>query len=119
MKRFYTLLAIGLAATVLGMAAYGNDYDTAGAVLLFIGWLIISTIVLKDMWNNKHLEKRRFLGTGWKIIAVGFSIFFLGGILEVPGDMEELSNIIGKVGLYIVYGGGFVFFLGVIEDNMP
>ena len=32
--------------------------------------------------------------------------------------METLSNILGKVGLYIIYAGMFVGFLGVIEDNM-
>lgn len=118
MKKFFTLMTIGTAALVLGMAAYGHGYDKPGAVLLFIGWLIISAIILIDMWKNTYLEKRRFFGIGWKIIAIGFSIFFLGGIFDVPGDMETLSNILGKVGLYIIYAGAFVCLLGFIEDRM-
>ena len=111
-------MAIGIAAIVLGMAAYGHGYDKPGAVLLFIGWLIISAIILIDMWKNTYLEKWRFLGIGWKIIAIGFLIFFLGALLEVPDDMETLSNTLGKVGLYIIYAGMFVYLIRVIEVNM-
>lgn len=120
MKRAIKLTVIGFTLGLAGLliAIFFRDYGIAGAVLFSIGWLIAATGILIGIWKNEYPVSQRWLGIGMKIAVIGILIFFLGALLEVPDDMETLSNILVKVGQYIIYAGIFVGFLGIIEDNM-
>jgi len=117
MNKAMALIVMGFAIGLPGWLITALAHIKAGMVLFVIGWLTGATGMAMALWNIELSTSQRLVGVAFKIGTIGFAIYAVGGLLEWLEYME-LSNILTKIGFYIVNAGIFVGFLGVIEDRM-